>query len=99
MAASEKVKLSKIIKKMQLVNKTPQIDTRTIWVHQPDVNRPALQLAGFYDHFDNERIQVIGYVEQAYLDSISADERKLRYTQLLSSNIPCVVFCRDLEPE
>ena len=99
MAASEKVKLSKIIKKMQLVNKTPQIDTRTIWVHQPDVNRPALQLAGFYDHFDNERIQVIGYVEQAYLDSISADERKLRYTQLLSSNIPCDVFCRDLEPE
>ncbi len=99
MAASEKVKLSKIIKKMQLVNKTPQIDTRTIWVHQPDVNRPALQLAGFYDHFDNERIQVIGYVEQAYLDSISADERKLRYTQLLSSNIPCVVFCRDLERE
>ncbi len=99
MAASEKVKLSKIIKKMQLINKTPQIDTASIWVHQPDVNRPALQLAGFYDHFDNERIQVIGYVEQAYLDSLSPDERKLRYTQLLSSNIPCVVFCRDLEPD
>ena len=98
MAASEKVKLSKIIKKMQLVNKTPQIDTTTIWIHQPDVNRPALPLAGFYDHFDNERIQVIGYVEQAYLESMTEEERKLRYIQLLSSNIPCLVFCRDLEP-
>ena len=99
MAASEKVKLSKIIKKMQLVNKTPQIDTTTIWIHQPDVNRPALPLAGFYDHFDNERIQVIGYVEQAYLESMTEEERKLRYIQLLSSNIPCLVFCRDLEPD
>lgn len=99
MAASEKVKLSKIIKKMQLVNKTPQIDTTTIWIHQPDVNRPALPLAGFYDHFDNERIQVIGYVEQAYLESMTDEERKLRYIQLLSSNIPCLVFCRDLEPD
>lgn len=99
MATSEKVKLSKIIKKMQLVNKTPEIDTTTIWIHQPDVNRPALPLAGFYDHFDNERIQVIGYVEQAYLESMTEEERKLRYIQLLSSNIPCLVFCRDLEPD
>lgn len=99
MATSEKVKMSRIIKKMQLENRTPQIDTSAIWVHQPDVNRPALQLAGFYDHFDNDRIQIIGYVEQAYLDSLTEDERRLRYNQLLSSNIPCVVFCRDLEPE
>lgn len=99
MATLEKVKLSRIIKKMQLVNKTPQIDTSGIWVHQPDINRPALQLAGFYDHFDNERIQIIGYVEQAYMDSLPEDERRLRYTQLLSSNIPCVVYCHDLEPE
>lgn len=99
MATTEKVKLSKVIKRMNLVNKTPNIDASNIWVHLPDVNRPALQLAGFYDHFDNERIQCIGYVEQAYLDSLTPDERKLRYTQLLSSNIPCVVFCRDLEPE
>lgn len=99
MASSEKVKLSKVIEKMHLVNKTPQIATNSIWLHQPEVNRPALQLTGFFDHFDNDRIQVIGYVEQAYLDSLSKEVRLERYTQLLSSNIPCVVFCRDLEPE
>ncbi len=96
---TEKVKLSKVIKKMQLENRTPQIDTKTIWLHQPEVNRPALQLTGFYEYFDNDRIQIIGYVEQAYLDSLTKEERLVRYDQLLSSNIPCIVYCRELEPE
>lgn len=99
MASSEKVRLSKVIDKMHLENRTPQISTKNIWLHIPEVNRPALQLTGFYDHFDNDRIQIIGYVEQAYLDSLSKETRLERYTQLLSSNIPCVVFCRDMEPE
>ena len=36
----------------------------------PDINRPALQLAGFFDHFDCERIQLIGYVEYTYLQTL-----------------------------
>ena len=40
----------------------PEIDINAIKIAQPDVNRPALQLAGFYDHFDSERVQVIGHV-------------------------------------
>lgn len=99
MTTLEKVRLSKVINKMLLENRTPQIGTKDIWLHQPEINRPALQLTGFYDHFDNDRIQIIGYVEKAYLDSLTKEERIERYTQLLSSNIPCVVFCRDLEPE
>lgn len=99
MTATEKVKLSTVIEKMQLENKTPQIYLKNIWVHQPEVNRPALQLTGFYNHFDNDRIQIIGYVEQAYLDSLPKEIRIERYVQLLSSNIPCIVFCRGLEPE
>ena len=35
-----------------------------------DVNRPALQLTGFFEHFDEERVQMIGYVEQAYLSNM-----------------------------
>jgi len=99
MKTLERVKLTKVIEKMQLVNRIPQVTAQGIWLHQPEVNRPALQLAGFYDHFDNDRIQIIGYVEQAYLLSLSKEVRIERYTQLLSSNIPCIVFCRDLEPE
>jgi HPr kinase/phosphorylase len=96
---SERVRLSKVVEKMGLVNLTPDVDTAGIWLRVPDVNRPALQLAGFYDQFDNDRIQVIGNVEYAYLSSLSEADRYERYVQLLSSNIPCLVFCRDLQPE
>ena len=45
----ERVKLSKVIQKMNLVNLTPQIDVSGIRLNLPDENRPALQLTGFYD--------------------------------------------------
>ncbi len=99
MNGTERVKLSKVIEKMQLENLTPQVDASGIWLHAPEVNRPALQLTGFYDEFANDRIQIIGNVEYAYLNSLSDVERFEQYTQLLSSNIPCLVFCRNLEPE
>lgn len=99
MEITEKVKLSKVVEKMGLENLTPSIDTKKIWLHVPDVNRPALQLTGFYDQFDNDRIQIIGNVETSYVNSLSKEERLKRYEQLISSNIPCVVFCRNLAPE
>lgn len=95
----QSVKLSKIIEKMNLKNMTPEIDADGIRVTQPDINRPALQLTGFFDHFDSDRVQIIGYVEYTYLENLDP-ERKIRiYHQLLSSNIPCLIFCRELEPE
>ncbi len=96
---TERVKLSKVINKMQLTNITEDVDTTGIWLHIPEVNRPALQLTGFYDQFDNDRIQIIGNVEYSYLASLTDEERYERYDQLLSSNIPCLVFCRGLRPE
>ena len=99
MNGNERVKLSKVIEKMQLVNLTPDLDVSGIWLHIPEVNRPALQLTGFYDQFDNDRLQIIGNVEYSYLKSLSDMDRYERYMQLLSSNIPCLIFCRDLKPE
>ena len=53
------VTLTKIIEKMELRNLTPDVDMTQREVKIPDINRPALQLAGFFDHFDCERIQLI----------------------------------------
>ena len=53
------VTITDIINKMDFKNLTPELDTDKIVVSHPDVNRPALQLTGFYDHFDNERVQMI----------------------------------------
>ena len=62
---SEELKVEKIIEKMDLKILTPDIDVSSKVVMVPDINRPALQLAGFFDHFDNERVQIIGRVEAA----------------------------------
>ena len=99
MASNERVKLTKVIKKMELKNLTPEVNTGDIFLHIPEVNRPALQLTGFYDQFDNDRLQIIGNVEYSYLESHPEADRYDRYRQLLSSNIPCLVFCRELAPE
>ncbi len=93
------VRLSKVIEKMELRNLIPEIDTNTIKITQPDVNRPALQLTGFFDYFDNERVQIIGYVEHAYLSNIDSERKHKIYHQLFSSLIPCLIFCRDLQPD
>jgi len=85
---------------MKLENVTPEIDIRKIKVTQPDINRPALQMAGYFEHFDAARLQVIGFVEYSYMGGL-ADERKREvYDQLLSyETIPGVVFCRELQPD
>lgn len=93
------VTITDLINKMSLKNLTPELDTDKIVLSHPDVNRPALQLTGFYDHFDNERVQMLGNVELAYLSRLDRDRRVAMYDKLISSKIPCIVFCRNLTPE
>ena len=67
------VEITELVEKFQLKNMTPDIDTDKIVLTHPEVNRPALQLAGFFDHFDNERVQIIGNVELAYISAMEHD--------------------------
>ena len=93
------VKLEKLIEKMSLKNLTPDLDLTQSEIQVPDINRPALQLTGYFDHFDSDRVQIIGYVEYTYLETLSDEKKKEMYTQLLSYGIPCIVYCRNLEPD
>ncbi|WP_313131434.1 HPr(Ser) kinase/phosphatase [Anaerocolumna sp.] len=95
------VELAKLIGKMNLEVLTPDIDYEHIKICQPDVNRPALQLAGFFDHFDSDRVQVIGRVEEAYMRKMEKDHGIGILTRLMDYKVPCIVFCRgiDVEPE
>ena len=93
------VTITELIEKMNLRNSTPQIDTDKIVLTHPDVNRPALQLTGFFDHFDRERVQIIGYVEQAYIKTMERDVKRQMFDKLTSSQIPCLVFSRSQEPD
>ena len=51
------VTITELIKKMKMKNVLPEIDTDKVVLSHPDVNRPALQLTGFFDHFDRERVR------------------------------------------
>lgn len=93
------VSLAKIVEKMKLESLTPEIDIKGIKIKQPDINRPALQIAGFFEHYEATRLQIIGFVEYKYMMSLSDERKEEIYTKLLSYPIPCIVFCRELEPD
>lgn len=93
------VELNKYVEKMKFENLTPGLDISGIKLTHTDINRPALQLTGFYDHFDSERVQVIGNVEFAYLKSLTSIERWDCFETLCASSIPCIVFARNLRPD
>lgn len=91
--------LQKIIDKMKLENLTPEVDISKIKVTQPDVNRPALQLAGYFQHFEKSRLQIIGFVEYSYMVALPDERKREIYSELLSGEIPGIVFCRELRPD
>ncbi len=64
-----------------------------------EINRPALQLTGYFEHFANERVQIIGYVEYTYLMQLSDEKRMMKYERFISSKIPCVIFTTMTEPD
>ena len=91
------VDIQKMIHHMDLTNCTPQVDLSQKKITHTDVNRPALQLTGFFEYFDNERIQVIGHVENLYMHQTSEDEGAEMIRALFERNIPCLVYCRGIE--
>ena len=69
------VSIKQLIDKLELQNLTPEVDITGIKVTQPDINRPALQLAGYFEHYEATRLQIIGFVEYTYMNSLT-EERK-----------------------
>ncbi|MBR2213787.1 MAG: HPr(Ser) kinase/phosphatase, partial [Eubacterium sp.] len=95
----DSIKFSQIIDNYGLKYCTPEIDAEKVEISTREVNRPALQLAGFFEHFDKERVQVIGNVECAFLDNMERKNRKWVYDKLMSSGIPCLIICRGVDPD
>ena len=93
------VKLTKVVERMDLKNLTPDIDLTEKVITVPDINRPALQLTGYFDHFDSERVQIIGYVEYTYLQTLTKERKKEVYRDLLSYGIPCLIFTTEIFPD
>lgn len=93
------VSVARIAKMLDLKNFTDDISLKEHRIVLSDVNRPALQLSGYFEHFEQSRVEIIGTVEYTYLQQRSEEERKELYNAFLAFDIPCVIFCRGLEPD
>ena len=60
-------------------------------INTSELNRPGLALAGYYEVFSAERIQVIGLTESSFLKSLSLDKREQVIRKTLAFQIPCVI--------
>ena len=95
MAQNFFVPLVKIIKDLKLKEIYMPEGAESINVSSADVNRPGLQIIGYYDYFDKERIQILGRVETTYLSHMSSEERKKSAELLLEKKIPALIVSRD----
>ena len=93
------VQLTNMVEKMNLKNLTPEIDLTDKKITIPDINRLALQLTGFFEHFDSVRTQIIGYVEYTYLQTLTAERKKEIYQQLFTYSVPCLIYTTDTIPD
>lgn len=93
------VTIERLAEKMKLNNVLPDINTSEKKIVTSEINRPALQLTGYFDHFYSERIQVIGYVEYTYLERLSREQKIPVYEKLLSYGVPCIIYTTMTEPD
>ncbi|MFP4534612.1 MAG: HPr(Ser) kinase/phosphatase [Spirochaetaceae bacterium] len=64
----------------------------------PDLNRPGLALAGFYDNFGYERIQIFGRGETAFLHRLAEEGESENIERLFAEPVPCAIFTHNLGP-
>ncbi len=93
------ISLQRLIDKMKLTNLTPEIDISNIKISQPDINRPALQIAGYFENYESTRLQIVGFVEYTYMEGMEEKQKREILEQLLDHPTPGFVFCRDLVPD
>ena len=98
MAETYCVPLSRVVSQFDLKIAWRSTDYEKIQITVADVARPGLQIAGYFDHFEPMRLQVIGNVESSYLDKMTAAERTLVYDKLFSYKIPALIAARGLVP-
>ncbi|MFR8927730.1 HPr(Ser) kinase/phosphatase [Peptoniphilus senegalensis] len=91
------VKLREIVEELNFEIVHQSSDYREIEIQNSDINRPGLQLCGYYSKFVKDRIQLIGTQEWHYINSLDDEERYSTLEKLFKYNIPVVVFSRDNE--
>lgn len=98
MPTPDHISLGEVIQefKLEVIRSAPGYEDTPITLE--DVNRPGLQLTGFFDYFDPMRIELMGLVENTYLAGLTSEQRRSAFDQLFSYPIPTLIITRSLEP-
>lgn len=91
------VKLGTIIDEQSIEVICAPENYRDIHLCVAEVNRPGLQLTGFFDYFDPGRIQILGTVEYTYLENMESSERYSALRLLFKFKVVAVVVTRDMD--
>lgn len=95
--AKEYILMAELAEHLDMVNLTPDIDLNEVKIYHRNVNRPQMFLTGYEKHFDEERIQIFGELEQHYLLQFTPEQRRCKFERLMATGIPGIIICRGLE--
>ena len=98
MATAYEVTLDKIIREFDLQAVTLPKPQDEIFITSADVNRPGLQLAGFFEVFDERRTQVLGESEIVFMNRYTPEEARVRYLEFFKANPPAVILAKGIQP-
>ncbi|MDR0222668.1 MAG: HPr(Ser) kinase/phosphatase [Oscillospiraceae bacterium] len=98
MANEFSVSLDVIMKEFELEPLHVPAEPSDIFIYNNDINRPGLQFAGFYEYFDNTRIQIVGRAEVAYMEHYPTDEKKKIFEKLFATKPPAIILTREIPP-
>ena len=98
MAITFTVSLAKIIKEFSLEPLVMEKNPEEVLISSNEINRPGVELTGFFNFYDNRRILVCGNTEMAYLGGFTAEERAKVLDDLMSRGAPALILCRSFEP-
>jgi len=93
------VALHTMVEKLNLKILYESTDFRSVRLTTGDVARPGLQLAGYFDHFEPMRLQIMGNVEMSYLSKLSPQDRAVTFDRLFSYKFPALLISRGIEPD
>ena len=93
------VPLKQLVEEFHLEVAYAATDYESIRLTVEDVARPGMQLAGYFDHFEPMRLQVMGNVEMSYLAKLSETERAITFDRLFSYKFPALLISRNIPPD
>jgi len=90
-------KLSKLTEELHADIIFPSKDFEDVRIFTGDVHRPGLQLAGFFEHFEPTRVQLIGRMESAYMKKLPEESRIQKWEALMELKFPALIMCHGAE--